>query len=362
MIVNIVSPHASHYLGGMEIVTLQIAKHLAELGVEVRFFTRKVDCPSDVYQRLKERSSTLLKIIEIPLAPNTSYPDGTWPRFYHLSCTFGAAATPYYERYRDADLFITHLSVDSHFIPQKSRTLLHLHGNPEQVDPLMEAAVGIPSTTLAHSESIKHYWKLHFPDLNPILFQNGIDTDSFTGDPDGDRPIDILYVGRFLEHKGILDILNAVRSTQRIIIAGNGAALIPRIHQIINSRSLEDAVTIIDTPSTETIQQLYRQAKIFACPSRGREGVLTTMLEAGASGCAIVTTSGSGMTDFAQNNSNAVVLPPGDIIGLQDAFDMLLANPVKRISLASAAQSEIRQNWTWRHKASQLKDIYQHAL
>lgn len=361
MVINIISPHASLYLGGMEIVTLQMARHLAKHGITVRFFTRKTDIPSDAYQQLLNEQSDLLKVIEVPLSAHTPLPNGTWPIFYQIARDFGIAAKVFYSKYSDADLFITHLSVDSLFIPKSAKIILHLHGSPDTTDPLMEAAVQIPISTLCHSYSIKDWWTNNFPHLTPSVFHNGIDTTFFTGEPDAERPIDILYVGRFMEHKGIDDILQTVQAGQKVVIAGNGQYL-PALEEIVRKRGLENAITFYNKPTTETIRELYQKAKIFACPSKGKEGLLTTLLEAGASGCAIVTTSGSGMTDLVENGRNGIVVSPGDSSALRASFDGLLKNREKRLALAQAIQKEIRESWSWNAKSLELKELYHAAL
>jgi len=361
VVINIVSPHASHYLGGMEVVTIQMARHLAKAHVDVRFFTRHTDKPTDIYQQLLAEAGDSLRVIEIRLPETTPLPDGTWPVFYQITCDFGLAAQSYYEQYVDADLFVTHLSIDSLFIPKDAATVLHLHGSPSVTDPLMEAALRIPRATIAHSQSIKSWWTHHFPRLSPSVFTNGIDTTFFTGDSMDNRPIDILYVGRFMEHKGIDDILRAVHPGQTVVVAGNGLYL-PRLKEIAREQGLLDSVTFYDAPSTATIQRLYRQAKIFACPSRGREGLLTTLLEAGASGCAVVTTSGSGMTDLIRDAENGVVINPGDVVALARTFDVLLSDSSARLELAACLQSEIRERWSWDTKVEELKELYHAAI
>lgn len=361
MIVNIVSPHASYYLGGMEVVTLQMARRLAHHGVSVRLFVRQTNIPSDIYQYLISQAENNLKVIEIPLPADTPLADSTWPTFYRIACDFGMAAQPFYTEQADADLFITHLSIDSLFIPKTSKIVLHLHGTPTTVDPLMEAAVELPIATIAHSHSIKEWWQARFPSLNPIVFQNGIDTSFFNGSPINERPIDILYVGRFMDHKGIDDILHAVHPGQKVVVAGNGPYL-SALKSIVRERRLLNSVVFYDTPSTKMLQNLYRQAKIFACPSHGREGLLTTLLEAGSSGCAIITTSGSGMTDLIENNVNGIVVTPSIVTELKYEINKLLKNSDQRITLATALQSEITARWSWDQKSEELRDIYDSIL
>jgi glycosyltransferase involved in cell wall biosynthesis len=188
------------------------------------------------------------------------------------------------------------------------------------------------------------------------IFRNGVPVDTFAHDPDAPRPIDVLYVGRFLEHKGISDILEAATPDQSLVIAGSGIFR-EQIARIIQDRQLD--ADIIDSPTNAELIELYKQAKIFACPSRAKEGVLTTMLEAGAAGCAVVTTSGSGMSDLAIDGSNSRLVAPKDVPSLRNALKVLLTDDAKRRQLARTMQQTIHDKWSWATKARELEEIYE---
>jgi len=360
MIINIISPHASNYLGGMEAVTINMAIHLARQGETIRFFTRKSTKPTDTFHDMKHSKPDGLHIIEIELI-DCPLPDSTWPTFYKISNIFGATASSEYDKFADADLFITHLSIDALYVPKRSKSLLHLHGNPDTADSLMDKAIQLPNSTIAHSQSIKSWWSNQYPHLKPSIFLNGIDASIYTGDPTSKRPIDVLYVGRFLEHKGIDDILRTVDKTTKVVLAGHGPYL-PVIKSIVAERNLKH-VTILEKPSTKVVKKLYRDSKVFACPSRSKEGLLTTLLEASASGCAIVTTSGSGMTDLIDISAKeSIIISPGDINSLGVALADLLADNDYRSNTAQRLQSKIKAGWSWEQKTKELIEIYRHAL
>jgi glycosyltransferase involved in cell wall biosynthesis len=117
-------------------------------------------------------------------------------------------------------------------------------------------------------------------------------------------------------------------------------------------------VTFYESPSTSVIRDLYKNAKTFVCPSRNKEGVLTTLLEAAASGCAVITTSGSGMTDLVTSPSEGMIVSPGDTTALKDAINTLLGNDTNRIKMARTLQTKICQSWTWQAKSVELERIY----
>lgn len=361
MILNIINPHASYYLGGTEVVTLYQALGLAKRGHTIRYFTRQTRNYSDYFVEFRKQAANYnVTIVEVPLDSGTPYANGSWPLYYYLSREFGMAAQPYYERYRDADLYVAHLSADLVFVPYHAKCLLHLHGSPTQTDALMDMAMEQHPYTVAHSRSIKEWWEDHYPSLTPEIFRNGIDSEKYSGEVTSQRPIDILYTGRFLSHKGIDDILASAPQTAKIVIAGNGPYL-PELQLLAKNRKLEN-VRFLDRPSTATLRELYATSKLFICPSRAKEGVLTTMLEAGSSGCAIITASGSGMTDLITDRQNGRVVTPGDRATLGHITAELLEDSKQRCDLAEAVQENIRQTWSWDMKAVELEGIYAHAI
>jgi glycosyltransferase involved in cell wall biosynthesis len=360
MIVNLISPHASCYHGGMESVTINMARFLSENGNIVRLVTRKSGKETDTYQSIKYNRNKNLQIIEIELPSTSPFPDGTWDTFYRLSCEFGARAYNSYVSLTDADIFSFHLLSDLLFAPDGVNAVVHLHGNPDKVDLLISASMQKVRTSIAHSRSIRSWWKREFNKLEPELFYNGIDTKLFNGEVVSNRPIDVLYVGRYLEHKGAQDIIMSANKYHKVVFAGNGPYL-SILKKLAKEYDLRD-YTFFDTPSTSTIIELYKNSKIFVCPSRSKEGLLTTLLEAGASGCAVITTKGSGMTDLINNRINGIVVDPGSVSDLSLAITELLHDEELRCQLAESLRLEINGNWNWRYKAVELERIYEKFL
>lgn len=361
MILTIINPHASYYLGGTEVVTLHQALSLAKRGHTIRYITSNTESYSDYYIEFKREAAALpLDIVEVTLPSGTPLADGSWSRYYQLSSIFGMAAQSIYRDYLDSDVFVTHLSIDSLFIPLEVKNILHLHGSPITSDIMMSTALTRPAAALAHSGSIFEWWSTHYPNIPMNIFRNGIDITNYSGDPTGSRPIDVLYVGRFLEHKGVDDLLQAVPIEASIVVAGNGPYL-DTLRTIADSRGLRN-VQFYDTPDTATLRRLYASAKVFACPSRAKEGVLTTMLEAAASGCAVVTASGSGMTDLAIDTVNSRVISPGNIEQLAQAIHSLLSDEETRKHLATVIQQEVRQEWSWEAKGEELERLYEKTI
>jgi glycosyltransferase involved in cell wall biosynthesis len=357
MIINITNPHASYYLGGTEVVSLYQALSLAKRGHTIRFFVRKPEQYSDYFNEFKQQAEDLgITIVEIKLDESVPYANGRWPIYYMLATEFGVAAQTEYLGYNDADIFVAHQSADMLYLPNDTIRILHLHGTPHETDSLMDAAMARPHYTVAHSTSIRYWWHSNYPNLLMDTFRNGVDTKLYHANPTAERPIDVLYVGRFLEHKGIDDILNAASKNLKIVIAGNGPYL-DQLKKIAAGNKLSD-VTFIERPGNDELRELYKSAKIFACPSRAKEGVLTTMLEAGAAGCAVITASGSGMTDLAEDGVNSLVVKPGDVNAIARGIKQLLSDNNRRMNLAESMQKDIQSLWSWETKGKELEGVY----
>lgn len=351
---------ASYYTGGTEIVSLHQAVGLARRGHIITYFVRKTKNYSEHFNEFKRTiDEESLPISIRVVSADASFGNGhSWEVWNQEAHAFGNAAQHAYQETikNGTDLFIAHMTTDSLYLPESIPQVVHLHGSPTATDPLINKSMTRPKFGIAHSKSIRTWWSEHFPSIPMQTYHNGVHTEIFDCSPESYRPTDILYVGRFLEHKGILDILEAATPKQKVVIAGSGI-LHDKIQEIVNIRNLD--VDIIINPSNKEVVDLYKQSKIFTCPSRAKEGVLTTMLEAGAAGCAVITTTGSGMTDLAQNNKNSCLVSPGDIASLKVVLQELLNDRARRIRIARSLQHTIQSKWSWETKAKELEAIYE---
>ena len=74
-------------------------------------------------------------------------------------------------------------------------------------------------------------------------------------------------------------------------------------------------------------KQLFRQAHVFILPTLYAEGQPVSILEAYASGCAVITTSQKGIMDIFQDMINGFVVEPGSVNSL---YEMLLKLPTQK--------------------------------
>jgi glycosyltransferase involved in cell wall biosynthesis len=100
--------------------------------------------------------------------------------------------------------------------------------------------------------------------------------------------------------------------------------------------------------------ELYNQSRVFV-QSSFHEGFGYTAVEAMACGCALVTTDNGGSRDYGIPDETALVVPPGDPVGLADAVQRLLVDAPLRTRLAHAGADLVRGRFDWDKTAAVLE-------
>jgi glycosyltransferase involved in cell wall biosynthesis len=88
----------------------------------------------------------------------------------------------------------------------------------------------------------------------------------------------------------------------------------------------------------DQMQEVFEQAAVVCLPSHGGEGTPQVLMEAAASGRALVTTDVPGCRDVVQNGVNGFVVQPRNPGALAAAIEKLLSDPGMRIQMASQSR------------------------
>ena len=94
----------------------------------------------------------------------------------------------------------------------------------------------------------------------------------------------------------------------------------------------------------EDIPSIISEGTIIVLPSY-HEGLPKILLEAGAVGRPVVTTSIPGCKDVIKQNVNGLLVPVGDSYSLSKAIDYLLRNPKIRKRMGVNARNIIEKNY-----------------
>lgn len=140
--------------------------------------------------------------------------------------------------------------------------------------------------------------------INPL----GI-PDRFFGDTqrklsfDGQRPLEVLYVGRLLEWKGTdiaVDALRYVKHPMNLTVIGNEdqKGFKQQLISSVLEHDLQAHVTFMaQQPREVLLEQMFDQFDVIVFPSRRLEAFSLTVVEAQAKGLPVIYFPGGGITD-----------------------------------------------------------------
>jgi glycosyltransferase involved in cell wall biosynthesis len=175
----------------------------------------------------------------------------------------------------------------------------------------------------------------------------GVDTGFFTPTPlPDDEAVEVLFVGRFVEKKG-LDVLleawprvRAARPEARLRLVGFGP---------LEALARSGGESVLVEPSDPArrgrqVRDALRAATVVVTPSRtaqdgDAETLLLVNLEAQASGRPVVTTHHGGIPEFVAQDRTALVVPEANPTALADALIAVIADRALAERLADSGPS-----------------------
>lgn len=198
------------------------------------------------------------------------------------------------------------------------------------------------------------------------IVPGAVDTNRFTpgtaAAPGPDEPTVLLYHGRVDARKGVLDLLDAARQLRdggerfRLLVSGIGPDF-DATAASISTLGLDDCVEMTGYVDYERVPEVYRRAAVFVSPTYA-EGFSNTILEAMASGLAVVSCRSVGVVDCIRDGENGLLTEPGDRAGLAAALRRLLRDTGLRQRLAAAGLAECRAVYSWAAVGSQIMGVY----
>jgi glycosyltransferase involved in cell wall biosynthesis len=185
---------------------------------------------------------------------------------------------------------------------------------------------------------------------------NGIDLRRFAFTGQAARlPAHILAVGRFVEKKGFLDLVDALARLRNdghdahLTLVGSGeeeAAIVARIA----AHGLAEAVTLTGALTQDQVIGLMRTHTLMALPcvvgsDGNRDGLPTVLLEAMASGLPVVSTDVTGIPEMIHDGTSGRIVAQRSPRWLAGAIATLLASAHTRARFAVAARADVERRF-----------------
>lgn len=271
----------------------------------------------------------------------------------------------------------------------RDEPITHLHAHfataPALISMYTSALTGIPYTFTAHARdifvdttsgilreemanaravvTISEYNIRHLQTIEPAVkgkihcIYNGLNLEQFPdlgGGETQQTPL-ILGVGRLIEKKGFGELISAAallrergtRFAMEIIGAGE---LREELERQAAALGVGELVRFSGAQPQEAVRAAYARAAVFALPcvvagDGDRDGIPTVLIEAMASGVAVVSTPVSGVPELIEDGHSGLLVPSGAAGELANALDRLLRDKPLRRRLAANARGTIEERF-----------------
>lgn len=260
------------------------------------------------------------------------------------------------------DLLVTHRFLEDLVLSNLVDVpVAYQYHNVRQVGPgaQLRERLSASSIHLANSDAIATEVREKLGrDVDGIV-SPGVDTDHFS--PTAAEPVTageptVLFVGRVVPAKGVLDLLDAVAAlpeTPSVRIVGDGE--IDTARRRTSRLGIRDSVDFLGEVDHESLPAVYASADVFCNPTH-YEGFGMVNVEAMACETAVVTTRLPGIEGYASDGENAVLVEPSTPGALAQALESLLSAPDRRARLARAGRETALQ-YDWHVQADRLVEI-----
>ncbi|HSX40475.1 MAG TPA: glycosyltransferase family 4 protein [Candidatus Saccharimonadales bacterium] len=179
---------------------------------------------------------------------------------------------------------------------------------------------------------------------------------------------EILYVGRLIERKGVMYLLDAFEIVQKttqvtLHIVGEGTYY-DRLKNEIKKRHLEKKVFLYGRISEQELKKRYVAASVFVLPAitdrwGETEGLGVVLLEAMNFGKPVVASRVGGITDIVEDNVNGLLVTQKDTNSLAKAIKKILENEALRKKLTTNARKTLEEKFSWKAIIDATEKLYE---
>jgi phosphatidylinositol alpha-mannosyltransferase len=180
-----------------------------------------------------------------------------------------------------------------------------------------------------------------------------------------DAPV-ILFLGKLVEQKGFLDLLQAMPGVLRevpdahLLVLGEGPEL-PRGKHMVEHQGFGDSVTFAGRMCCDDLVTAYSAADVVTLPSHS-EGMPLVILEAAATGRPVVATSVSGIPEFVEQGRTGTLVPPSDPHALSGALVNYLNDDTLSRTVGARALAKAKDEFDLRVQVSRTIKAYQGVI
>jgi len=192
-----------------------------------------------------------------------------------------------------------------------------------------------------------------------LIVHTGVDVEFFSPRRENEKSklFRACYVGRVELAKGLGYLLQAWKTLAlrdaELLLVGE---VKPDVRVLLNTCATSSIRTVGFTSLPE-VAEYYRQSSVFILPS-ANEGLAQVLLEAMASGLAIVATDKSGASECVTTGSEGLLVPARDANQLAGAILWCYQHPEQVQEMGKTARLRVESNFTLQHYNQRMIALY----
>jgi glycosyltransferase involved in cell wall biosynthesis len=184
---------------------------------------------------------------------------------------------------------------------------------------------------------------------------------------DRDRPLRVIFLGRLMLSKGVLEAVDAIDEARRLgvrctlAIAGTGPAE-AQVRARVRDRGLEQVVQLLGAVAAPDKQRLLAGSDLFVLPTYHRERIPYALLEAMAAGAVPIVCAAGDIGDVVVPNRHGFVLEPRRPDLIAQIILQVATDRGRLEELSRACRERIRDQYAVERMANDFLGLYRSVI
>jgi glycosyltransferase involved in cell wall biosynthesis len=231
---------------------------------------------------------------------------------------------------------------------------------------LVRASLRLADAVVVLSRAQLEAFRARLPRQAVDVVPNGIDCAPYTrynrAAPDPQAALRLIYIGRLVPAKGLLETIEALRMARsrgvaaRLVLAGSGPEE-PRLRQYVRDAGLAREVAFVGAAYGAHKAQLLAQADVLALASYS-EGLPYSLLEAMAAGVVPIVTPVGAIPDVVTEGEHGCLVAPRDAESIAQAIARLAADRALLARMSAACRARIAAAYSLERVARDFSQLY----
>ncbi|GAB4338055.1 MAG: hypothetical protein Kow0089_09720 [Desulfobulbaceae bacterium] len=236
---------------------------------------------------------------------------------------------------------------------------------------ILHMALRLSDKVVAVSDAIEQHLKRTYPwaTAKVVAVYNGVENafmlNGANRQVEEKQTVRLLTVANLIERKGIRHILQAIALIEKdsgilLTIVGDGPEK-ENLMQLSRQLGVEGKVEFSGSQPHEKIVHFMHEADVFILASHS-EGRANVLLEAMASGLAVITSDIDGSRELIRDQVTGLLFPVGDVKELADRITLCFDVGVRTRLGQAAHQYIIDSGLTWENTANKYIRLYREEM